>query len=104
VERLPGASLVRLAPHTGRTHQLRVHMQSLGHPLIGDRVYGGARRAVRGCPAGAAAAIEAFSRQALHAATLVLAHPVTGAPLRFEAPLPDDMTALLAALRAAVPR
>jgi 23S rRNA pseudouridine1911/1915/1917 synthase len=104
VERVAGASVLRLAPHTGRTHQLRVHMQALGHPLIGDRVYGGGRRAVRGCPAGAAVAIEAFPRQALHAASLALAHPTTGAPLRFDAPLPDDMRALLAALRDAVPR
>jgi len=104
VERLPGASVLRLAPHTGRTHQLRVHLQALGHPLVGDRVYGGARRAVRGCPASAAAAIEAFPRQALHAASLALAHPVTGAPLRFEAPLPADMTALLDTLRAAAER
>jgi len=99
VERLPGATLLELAPHTGRTHQLRVHMQALGHPLVGDRLYGGGRRAVRGCPAAAAAAIEAFPRQALHAATLELAHPTTGAALRFEAPLPADMTALLRQLR-----
>jgi 23S rRNA pseudouridine1911/1915/1917 synthase len=101
VERLPGATLVRLLPHTGRTHQLRVHLQALGHPLIGDRLYGGTRRAVRGCPAAAAAAIEAFSRHALHAAVLTLAHPRTGAPVRVEAPLPDDMAQLLVALRAA---
>jgi 23S rRNA pseudouridine1911/1915/1917 synthase len=101
VERLPGATLVRLRPHTGRTHQLRVHMQALGHPLIGDRVYGGGRRPVRGTPPAAAAAIAAFPRQALHAATLALAHPTTGAPLRFEAPVPADMQALLETLRAA---
>jgi 23S rRNA pseudouridine1911/1915/1917 synthase len=99
VERLPGATLVRLSPHTGRTHQLRVHMQALGHPLIGDRVYGGVRRAVRGCPPAAAAAIEVFPRQALHAATLELAHPGTGAPLRFDAPLPADIATLLTQLR-----
>lgn len=100
VERLPGATQLRLSPHTGRTHQLRVHLQALGHPLVGDRVYGGARRAVRGCPTAAAAAIASFPRQALHATTLLLAHPRSGRPLRFEAPLPADMVQLLALLRA----
>jgi len=101
VERLPGAALVHLSPHTGRTHQLRVHMQALGHPLVGDRVYGGGRRAARGCPAAASHALAAFPRQALHAAALAIAHPETGRAMRFEAPLPDDMAGLLATLRAA---
>ena len=101
IERLPGATLLRLSPHTGRTHQLRVHMQSLGHPLIGDHLYGGTRHAVRGCPKNAAAAIEAFRRQALHAHTLAIAHPVTQKPLRFEAPIPDDIESLLEELRKA---
>jgi len=100
VERLAGAALLRLSPHTGRTHQLRVHLQALGHPLVGDRVYGGVRRAVRGTPPAAAEAIATFPRQALHAASLALAHPRTGVPLRFEAPLPPDMSDLLRALRA----
>jgi 23S rRNA pseudouridine1911/1915/1917 synthase len=100
-ERFPGATLVRLFPLTGRTHQLRVHLQALGHPLVGDRTYGGARRPVRGCPAAVAASIAAFPRQALHAAALTLAHPRTGAPLRFDAPLPPDMMQLLATLRTA---
>jgi 23S rRNA pseudouridine1911/1915/1917 synthase len=99
-ERLAGAVLLRLSPHTGRTHQLRVHLQALGHPLVGDRVYGGGRRAVRGTPAAAAEAIAAFPRQALHAVSLALAHPRTGAPLRFDAPLPADMAELLRVLRA----
>src|SRR5262245_1993528 len=79
LERLPGATLLRLSPHTGRTHQLRVHMQSLGHPLIGDHLYGGTRHAVRGCPKEAATAIESFPRQALHAHTLAITHPITRA-------------------------
>ncbi|HWP65666.1 MAG TPA: RluA family pseudouridine synthase [Candidatus Limnocylindria bacterium] len=101
LERLPGASLVRLTPHTGRTHQLRVHMQSLGHPIVGDRLYGGARRVTRGTLPPAAAAIQAFPRQALHAHRLAFTHPRTHEPLAFEADLPDDIRALLDELRRA---
>jgi len=76
--------LVRCILHTGRTHQIRVHMASLGHPLVADVVYGGV------CVAG-------MPRQALHAARLAFDHPVTGMPMVFEAPLPEDFQALLAA-------
>lgn len=86
----PVASLVECRLETGRTHQIRVHMAFAGHPLVGDGVYG--RRRGKGPSAG-------FPRQALHAATLGFAHPVTGEELRFEAPLPDDIAALLDALR-----
>lgn len=95
VERFAGITLLRLALETGRTHQIRVHMQSIGHPLVGDPVYG--RRAV---PASGPAAARVFSRQALHAETLGLVHPASGAALRWTVPLPADMSALLAALRA----
>ena len=64
--------------HTGRTHQIRVHLASQGHPLVGDQLYGG--RPALG-----------LSRQALHAARLAFAHPVSGERLSFEAPLPDDL-------------
>ena len=99
VERLPGATLLRLAPETGRTHQLRVHLAALGHPIVGDRVYGGRGRAMARTPPGAAAVLAAFPRQALHAESIAFAHPMSGAPLRIAAPLPVDMTGLLEALR-----
>ncbi len=85
---------------TGRTHQIRVHMAHAGHALVGDPVYGGHRRAApRALGPDAAAAVDAFPRQALHAATLGFVHPVTGAALRFETPPPPDLAALLAVLR-----
>lgn len=76
--------LVRCILHTGRTHQIRVHMASLGHPLVADVVYGGV------CVAG-------MPRQALHATRLAFAHPVTGQALAFEVPPPEDFSALLSA-------
>jgi 23S rRNA pseudouridine1911/1915/1917 synthase len=103
VERLPGATLLELAPETGRTHQLRVHLAALGHPIVGDRVYGGRGRAPGRLPAAHAAAIAGFPRQALHAAAMTFAHPVTGETVRVAAPLPDDLEALLAALRSCSP-
>lgn len=75
-------SLVELTPYTGRTHQLRVHMAALGCPLAGDWLYGTEDRAL-------------IPRPALHAARLELTHPVTGEALALEAPLPEDMRALL---------
>ena len=85
---------------TGRTHQIRVHMAHAGHGLIGDPVYGGRRKLSEKAlsPDGIAAA-KGFARQALHAAVLGFEHPVTGEMMRFEAALPEDMTALIAALR-----
>ncbi|WP_104019583.1 RluA family pseudouridine synthase [Roseovarius nitratireducens] len=98
--RPPAASLVECRLETGRTHQIRVHMAHVGLGLIGDPVYGGARRlSVRALPEGAAEAARHFPRQALHAASLGFLHPLSGAALRFSSPLPDDMAALLANLR-----
>lgn len=94
------AALINCWLETGRTHQIRVHMTHCGHALIGDPVYGGRRKLspkVLGEAAIAAAA--AFPRQALHAATLGFVHPVTGKEMSFEAPLPQDMLDLIAALR-----
>ncbi len=101
LERFAGqAALVECRLETGRTHQIRVHLAHAGHGLIGDPVYGGRRKATaRAIGAEAAEAVAAFPRQALHAATLGFAHPVSDAQMRFEAPLPDDMAQLLAILR-----
>ncbi|GIX16389.1 MAG: pseudouridine synthase [Rhodothalassiaceae bacterium] len=95
----PIAARVACRLHTGRTHQVRVHMAHLGHPLIGDPLYGGRRRAKGGGPG--ARAIAAFPRQALHARVLGFTHPLTGRDLRFESRLPADLEALAAALAGA---
>ena len=85
---------------TGRTHQIRVHLAHAGHGLIGDPVYGGRRKLTsRALSEDAFSALRDFPRQALHAAVLGFRHPVSGEDLRFEAPIPEDMTDLLAALR-----
>lgn len=75
-----GLSLLRVCPETGRTHQIRVHFASLGHPLLGDWLYG--------------TRDERISRPALHSASLTLCHPMTGAQIKVEAPLPEDMKSL----------
>ncbi|PQO22011.1 RNA pseudouridine synthase [Rhodobacteraceae bacterium WD3A24] len=96
----PAAALVECRLETGRTHQIRVHLAHAGHGLVGDPVYGGRRRlSARALGEAAAAAAAAFPRQALHAATLAFCHPVSGAQMAFEAPLPADMAALITALR-----
>lgn len=88
-------SWLELKPQTGRTHQIRVHMTHVGHPLIGDAVYGRATRHGRGLPEGLKRLLAAFPRQALHAASLGFRHPRTSKALKFSAELPHDMTALL---------
>jgi 23S rRNA pseudouridine1911/1915/1917 synthase len=96
------ASLLRLVLETGRTHQVRVHLAHIGHPLLGDPTYGaGFKASARKLPAPAQAALEALGRQALHAAELAFVHPVTGKRLSFVSPLPPDMADLAAALGAA---
>ncbi len=96
----PMAALMRLELETGRTHQIRVHLAHLGHPVLGDPLYGRARRLVSG-PALAKAAVETFPRQALHAVHLGFKHPITKKKLKFESELPPDMVDLLAALKSA---
>ena len=93
------AALIDCWLETGRTHQIRVHLAHAGHALIGDPVYGGRRQLSVRILGPAAAAAAGFPRQALHAATLGFVHPVTGAALRFDSPLPPDMAGLLAILR-----
>jgi 23S rRNA pseudouridine1911/1915/1917 synthase len=90
-KRFAHVSLLECSLDTGRTHQIRVHMQSLGHPLVGDPVYRGGRRN--------ATEHARLKRQALHAARLEFSHPVSGARRRFAAPLPDDFRALLNSLQ-----
>ena len=98
----PVASLLRLVLETGRTHQVRVHLGHIGHPLLGDKTYGaGFKASARNLSPAAQAALEALGRQALHAAELAFVHPVTGKRLAFAAPLPPDMADLVAALKAA---
>ena len=76
-----GAALLRVRPITGRTHQIRLHLAALGHPLVGDRLYGGG---------------EGFHRPALHSAFLSMLHPVTGERLELSAPVPEDLADLMA--------
>ncbi len=96
----PVAALVACWLETGRTHQIRVHMTHAGHGLIGDPVYGGRRKLpAKALPEATQERVRCFPRQALHAAVLGFEHPVTGEALRFEVPLPEDMEALLEALR-----
>jgi 23S rRNA pseudouridine1911/1915/1917 synthase len=85
---------------TGRTHQIRVHLAHAGFPIVGDRLYGGRRRIPAGCTPALAAALDAFPRQALHAARLALKHPTAGREMHWEAPLPEDIRRLLTALEA----
>jgi tRNA pseudouridine32 synthase/23S rRNA pseudouridine746 synthase len=91
----PDLTLVEAFPESGRTHQVRVHLAHAGHPLAVDPAYGGAETLRDGSGA------VLLDRTPLHAASLELLHPVGGAPLRIEAPLPPDLAALLAALQAA---
>ena len=90
LESLPGATLIGCRLETGRTHQIRIHLAGLGHPLAGDRTHGGeVERAFRPRP----------PRLALHAAVLGFTHPTTGERVRWEAPLPNDLATWIAALR-----
>ncbi len=92
-----GISLVELDLATGRTHQIRVHLKHLGHPLVGDPVYGEARwKGLPGLSKAAQARLRDFPRPALHAWRLKLAHPLDGRLLEIEAPAPDDLRALWA--------
>jgi 23S rRNA pseudouridine1911/1915/1917 synthase len=93
-------TLVRVTLETGRTHQIRVHLAHIGFPVVGDPAYGGRRRIPKGSSPALAAELRAFPRQALHAALLTLAHPLTHREHEWRSPLPEDMQHLLAALEA----
>jgi 23S rRNA pseudouridine1911/1915/1917 synthase len=102
VEALGPASLIACRLETGRTHQIRVHMAHIGHPLLGDQIYGGGFRSKAAqLDETARAALAALDRQALHAALLGFTHPITGEALLFESPPPADLMNLIRALRAA---
>jgi 23S rRNA pseudouridine1911/1915/1917 synthase len=100
VGRFGVADLLRLELHTGRTHQIRVHLEHLGHPIVGDPVYGGGgSRRISGAPRRSAEVLErATPRQALHAAALAFRHPASGEPLDFHSEWPSDLRPALLAL------
>src|SRR5690606_32005569 len=98
-ERFRAHTHIRVALETGRTHQIRVHMASLGAPLVGDPLYGGRPKFPRRPTERLRKELEGFRRQALHAMRLELEHPVTGQPLEIGSPLPEDLERLLDALR-----
>jgi 23S rRNA pseudouridine1911/1915/1917 synthase len=99
MERFRGHSLIGAQLLTGRTHQIRVHLSSVGHPLVGDRRYGARGRLPPQPHSALLEAVRGFSRQALHAERLALTHPSTGEALEFAVPPPADFAALLSALR-----
>ncbi|MGD8641741.1 MAG: 23S rRNA pseudouridine(1911/1915/1917) synthase RluD [Gammaproteobacteria bacterium] len=99
MERFRAHSLVKLNLETGRTHQIRVHMAYIRYPLVGDPLYGGRLQIPSGCSADFAQALREFKRQALHAARLGFVHPHSGEFMAWDAPVPADMQALIAAAR-----
>jgi 23S rRNA pseudouridine1911/1915/1917 synthase len=100
IERFRGFAAMRLTPKTGRTHQLRVHLASIGCPVLCDRLYGSrARLTLADLTRNAEDDTELLTRQALHARRLELIHPKTGEPIVFEAPLPDDIQTAFDAIR-----
>jgi len=92
-EVLKDATVVRCIPHTGRTNQIRVHLTSIGHPIVGDKLYGGTEPAL----------LAHCHRQALHAHRISFRHPATGEQMTFESPLPPDIAALVEHLRSGNP-
>jgi 23S rRNA pseudouridine1911/1915/1917 synthase len=94
-EHLNGITLVHVAMATGRTHQIRVHLSAIGHPIVGDSLYGGVRRHVHGH----LRAVLRLDRPFLHAARLAFEHPSDGRRLEFESPLPDDLQNVLDEIR-----
>ena len=98
-ERFRSHTALECRLETGRTHQIRVHMAHLKHPIVGDPLYGGSFKLPKGASDEFIAALRAFRRQALHAEVLEFLHPVTGEPIRCSAPVPADMQHLMRLLR-----
>lgn len=90
-QHMPGLTLCQVAIHTGRTHQIRVHLSAIGHPIVGDALYGGVHRRVPGD----IRAVQHLERPFLHAARLVFLHPRDGRRMEFSAPLPEDLQRVL---------
>ena len=98
-ERFRAHTALECRLETGRTHQIRVHMAHLRHPIVGDPLYGGSLKLPRAASDELVAALRGFKRQALHAETLEFVHPLSGEPLRCTAPVPADMVELMRLLR-----
>jgi 23S rRNA pseudouridine1911/1915/1917 synthase len=99
LERFRAHCLLQVKLHSGRTHQIRVHMAHIRHPVVGDPLYGGRLQIPAGCSEALREALRSFRRQALHAFRLGFEHPATGEWIEWEAPVPDDMEQLLSVLR-----
>lgn len=99
IEKFREHTYIRLRLETGRTHQIRVHMSHIRHPLVGDYQYGGRVKTPKSASESFVETIRGFKRQALHAAMLRFHHPITGEEMTFEAPLPDDFNVLLSAMQ-----
>lgn len=98
-ERFRAHTLLECRLETGRTHQIRVHMAHIKHPIIGDPLYGGPLKLPKGATDALVESLRGFKRQALHAETLEFAHPISGEPVRCSTPMPADMQALVDTLR-----
>ncbi len=98
-ERFRAHTRLRLRLETGRTHQIRVHMSHINHPLVGDPVYGGRLRPIRNASKELSDYLRTFRRQALHATMLKLIHPITGEEMEWHSPIPEDMVELINVLR-----
>lgn len=99
IERFRGFAAVKALPKTGRTHQIRVHLAHAGCPVLSDRLYGGRSQITLGEIVGSDDATTLLSRHALHAQRLAIVHPISGEPIEFTAPVPEDMRSVLEALR-----
>jgi 23S rRNA pseudouridine1911/1915/1917 synthase len=99
IERFGVATLLKVDIETGRTHQIRVHLHAIGHPVVGDSIYGGTRRANAVKEPALRTTLKGMKRQALHAAQLSFSHPLTGEPLAFSSSPPADMAQLCNTLR-----
>ena len=99
IERFANHTHIRVKLETGRTHQIRVHMAHLHYPLIGDSSYGGRQRLPKNASPELIEVLRGFGRQALHAQSLALIHPESEELMQWQVPLPEDLLALLEALR-----